>query len=567
MDPKLSNGDHAPSTPKKLVLCFDGTGNTFTGSNADTNVVKILSQLDRNAPNQFHYYQTGIGTYDINDESVNKSWFGELRSSISQTIDQGIGMTFDAHVLAGYRFLMRYYNSGDKIYIFGFSRGAFTAKFLARMIHTVGLLCKGNEEMVPFAYKLYQRYLAGEVEEFIVAHPKKGKKDKKKKKDKNGAANGDNTDAAPVPEDNGASLHDESVVDDETRKHKHEVALNEITAFSDTFCRKESVMHCGKLEETNIKVFFLGMWDCVNSVAVLERKTPVPVPVAGTAHHVRHAVAVDERRVKFKAALLAQDIRDTDADADHSHEEDIKEVWFPGCHGDVGGGWPASDDNPLDASDGREIVWTVWQRVKNLFTTRKSKEPSKALGHDRFQMSDIPLAWMIREVELVGEQDPSAALKWRENANEFKARFKKKRQHEQALRGFIHDSLAYGCGTGFFKVLLWKFMEWLPIITRWELEDSGWKNVRFPLNGGATRDIPRDAVLHDSLIWRLENDKTYCPGNNHGGRLPPCLKHNESIAEYQTAAGPDVDEDPGHKTWKISTAAHDLKPQGGPSRQ
>jgi len=115
---------------KKLVLCFDGTGNQFTGSNEDTNVVKILSKLDRNADDQFHYYQSksclfyrafhysytcspvaGIGTYDVNDESVNKSTLGGMQSSISKIVDQGFGTTFDAHVLAGYRFLMRYYDS------------------------------------------------------------------------------------------------------------------------------------------------------------------------------------------------------------------------------------------------------------------------------------------------------------------------------------------------------------------------------------------------------------------------------------------------------------------------
>ena len=44
--------------PKKLVLCFDGTGNEFSGSNADTNVVKLLKKLDRNITNQYHYYQS-----------------------------------------------------------------------------------------------------------------------------------------------------------------------------------------------------------------------------------------------------------------------------------------------------------------------------------------------------------------------------------------------------------------------------------------------------------------------------------------------------------------------------
>ena len=48
----------AGSEQRRLVLCFDGTGNTFSGSNADTNVVKLLSKLDRNDPKQLHYYQS-----------------------------------------------------------------------------------------------------------------------------------------------------------------------------------------------------------------------------------------------------------------------------------------------------------------------------------------------------------------------------------------------------------------------------------------------------------------------------------------------------------------------------
>ena len=49
-----------PPEPKKLVLCFDGTGNQFSGSSGDTNVVKLLNKLDRNAPNQYHYYQSAF---------------------------------------------------------------------------------------------------------------------------------------------------------------------------------------------------------------------------------------------------------------------------------------------------------------------------------------------------------------------------------------------------------------------------------------------------------------------------------------------------------------------------
>jgi hypothetical protein len=78
--------------------------------------------------------------------------------------------------------------------------------------------------------------------------------------------------------------------------------------------------------------------------------------------------------------------------------------------------------------------------------------------------------------------------------------------------------------------------EWLPFITRWELTGKGkWVHVRFPLNGGAPRDIPRDAKLHTSLIWRLQNDPSYSPGNNHGGHSHPCLKHKGVVAKLRKA--------------------------------
>lgn len=48
---------------KKFVLCFDGTGNKFSGTDADSNILKIYRMLDRNGDDQFHYYQPGIGTY------------------------------------------------------------------------------------------------------------------------------------------------------------------------------------------------------------------------------------------------------------------------------------------------------------------------------------------------------------------------------------------------------------------------------------------------------------------------------------------------------------------------
>jgi len=60
--------------------------------------------------------------------------------------------------MAGYRFLMRYYHDGDDIYLFGFSRGAYIARFLAEMLDHVGLLSAGNEEMIRFVWKTFSRW-------------------------------------------------------------------------------------------------------------------------------------------------------------------------------------------------------------------------------------------------------------------------------------------------------------------------------------------------------------------------------------------------------------------------
>lgn len=309
--------------------------------------------------------------------------------------------------------------------MFGFSRGAFTAKFLARMIHTVGLLCKGNEEMVPFAFRLYQRYLAGETDELVATNSKDG---------------------GPCLHD---GMHNPALnADDISEEHMQEHyrrRRNEVKAFKTTFCRKDLDDDEGK--ERDIKVFFLGIWDCVSSVAVLENKAPRPVAVKGTAHYVRHAVSVDERRVKFKPALLAQDIRAT-----QHIDEDIREVWFPGQHGDVGGGWPAMD---TDFSDEMQPK-SAWQHIKEFFTTRRAKEASNDPGHDPFQLSDLSLAWMIDQLEHVAVEHPEAGVKWTKRKEGFKRRFRLRK--DQALRSALHDTLRFGRGTSFFTVLFWKFM-------------------------------------------------------------------------------------------------------------
>ncbi|OAL43465.1 hypothetical protein IQ07DRAFT_650055 [Pyrenochaeta sp. DS3sAY3a] len=483
--------DPAKRIPRKLVLCFDGTGNQFMGNTSDTNIVKLYDKLDRKDPNQYHYYQTGIGTYDIDGGSINKTFLGGIRSKISRTIDTGFATTFDAHVIAGYRFIMRYYKEGDKIYIFGFSRGAFTARFLARMIFRVGLLSEGNEEQIPFAYDLYQQY-------------EKGK------------ATGD------------------KVAAEEFR--------NKLYAFKMTFCRCDQINPAlgDAPENLGVKVHFLGMFDCVSSVAVLDSmvgSVPKAVSVVGTAHHVRHAVAVDEHRVKFRAALLQQDDKKTTASG-----EDIKEVWFPGNHGDVGGGWPAPKPDDVEAKR------TWWQTIRGIFVTDTDSQAAKQPAEDYYQMSDIPLAWMIRELELLGEKDAASAIRWSPRKEGFKRHFYERKV--QAYNSPMHSTLKISGGSSLFKVMLWNFMECLPI-RRWELEfqkDANPRQYEWALlarpNLRGTRDIPTGAYLHDSLLRRLQNHaSTYRPKNNQGDKSPPSLLFKEFDEGHFTCVSKDNGED------------------------
>jgi len=86
------------------------------------------------------------------------------------------GLAFGAGLLANvgdaYRYLMDVYQDGDKVFIFGFSRGAYTARALAGVLHMFGLLCPGNNALIPYVIRLYARRsrdAAGMTHTFTVA--------------------------------------------------------------------------------------------------------------------------------------------------------------------------------------------------------------------------------------------------------------------------------------------------------------------------------------------------------------------------------------------------------------
>ncbi|KAL5635892.1 hypothetical protein ACGC1H_004631 [Rhizoctonia solani] len=152
MSGRLATIDARPPSakPRTLVLCFDGTTNVYDDTN--TNVVKLFSLLKRDRrEEQMVYYQPGIGTY------APPGIFLPVTMALAKIADQGIALYLDKHVMGGYQFLMKHYNEGDRICLFGFSRGAYTARALAGMLYKVGLLPPDNTEQISFAYQMYKR--------------------------------------------------------------------------------------------------------------------------------------------------------------------------------------------------------------------------------------------------------------------------------------------------------------------------------------------------------------------------------------------------------------------------
>jgi len=133
--------------PKKIIVSFDGTWNTpdvkseIRGSKS-TNVWKLhaaLSTRDKDSIIQHKWYDQGVGT----------DWYDRISGG-------AFGVGLSEKILDGYRHLASSYELGDSVYIFGFSRGAYTARSLVGLIRNAGLLKTEHLDLAREAYGLYR---------------------------------------------------------------------------------------------------------------------------------------------------------------------------------------------------------------------------------------------------------------------------------------------------------------------------------------------------------------------------------------------------------------------------
>jgi len=136
--------------PKKIILCLDGTNNQYKTDNS--NIVKLYRVIKRIPNEQLVYYDPGVGTLADPHYKI------PLFKKINKYLGLAFAIGLSKNIQEAYIYLMNNYEPNDQIYIFGFSRGAYTARVLAGFINACGLLEKGNESLLPYAMKLYKKH-------------------------------------------------------------------------------------------------------------------------------------------------------------------------------------------------------------------------------------------------------------------------------------------------------------------------------------------------------------------------------------------------------------------------
>jgi uncharacterized protein (DUF2235 family) len=152
IDPK---GD---KMPKNIVILLDGTSNEISANR--TNILRLYGTLEK-SERQLVWYDPGVGTFGSEN-----SWLRFWRKAV-EVWGMATGWGLDQNVKEAYRFLVENYDNGkrkrgkgverDRIYIFGFSRGAYSARVLAGFIHAVGLIEPRNLNLLDYAYRAYKR--------------------------------------------------------------------------------------------------------------------------------------------------------------------------------------------------------------------------------------------------------------------------------------------------------------------------------------------------------------------------------------------------------------------------
>lgn len=231
---------------KNIVICLDGTWNDKDDPNAVSNVALLHEMCVNDAINQVAYYDEGVG---------NDGWYDRKLGGV-----HGVGLS--ENIREAYIHLVRNYRENDRVFIFGFSRGAYTARSLAGLVYRCGLLPE-NDSLLSDIRKLYKAYKNEQTEKMVVF----------------------------------------------------------------------------KSANRKCPIEMLGVWDTVGALGIpisfLKETSDKVLGFHDTklnpeVRFACHAVAIDEKRASFEPTLWHETAENMNR---------LKQVWFPGVHSDVGGGY------------------------------------------------------------------------------------------------------------------------------------------------------------------------------------------------------------------------------------
>ena len=299
--------------PRKLVICFDGTwntpdkdGNVHNEIDDETNVVHIFRAIKgENYGTDVEHctaQQPAIPTLKWYDTGVGTKWYEHIRGG-------AFGFGLSRNIRQGYKFLIDRYQPGDEIYIFGFSRGAYTARSLVGLIRNSGLLDR-SRILQPNDPK-YPNWTVTDGAQFAAL------------------------DADDVP----------CIMD------AYQLYRNRDGSADTPF----AVDFRAKYAYADVRVKLLGVWDTVGALGIplkvaqdfnVEQYGFHDMELSGIVENAFHAVAIDEHREDYRPTLW---------DPKQKPQQQVEQVWFVGAHADVGGGYK---DQPLS------LVTLAWMMDK-----------------------------------------------------------------------------------------------------------------------------------------------------------------------------------------------------------
>ncbi|MBI5261085.1 MAG: DUF2235 domain-containing protein [Bradyrhizobium sp.] len=301
---------------KHIVICCDGTGNEI-GENI-SNVLKLyrcVRKTPRTQPRQVVYYDPGVGTL-ARPDPWQKLW-QDFRTIFGLATGYGL----DDNVLSAYEFLVDNYEDGDAVYLFGFSRGAYTVRVLAALTYKIGLISPEQVNLAGSALTAYKQF---------------------------------STDAPP------ALLAPQALTD---------AGMNEEDGGPLT--RDDRAAQFARILSTRAPAIrFLGVWDTIASVFV-PRPDRLYLPslqqLAFTQSNprvksFRQAISIDERRRMYRLDKWDEGqtfMHNRFVTTDKDEPQDCRQVWFAGVHADIGGGYPEAES----ALSKYPLLWMIEEAV------------------------------------------------------------------------------------------------------------------------------------------------------------------------------------------------------------